>query len=187
MTEKSNVIVYGLASSEDGRLRYIGQTTKGLKRRLFEHKYYAKKLKRLPVQKWICSVHEKGYEIIGWIISPVAILHETEKEAITYYKSQGFNLLNITEGGEGTIGFHHRGRKRPDLAERNRQNKGKPGRKLSPEENGKLQIYRKKAKPYLVERNKTNHPWIGKKHTEETKLKMVEAWKKRHEKKEIHS
>lgn len=183
-----NIIVYGLASSEDGRLRYIGQTVCGLKKRLYEHRYYAKKHKKFPVQKWICSVIDNGFDIIAWIIAPIAILHETEKETIAYYRDLGFDLLNLTDGGEGTIGFScNKGRKRPDLSERNRQNKGKPGRKLSHEENEKLQVYRKMKKPYLVERNKNNHPWIGKKHKEETKLKMVEAWRRRNEKKEIHS
>lgn len=172
MNTEREIIVYGLASSENGRLRYIGQTVNQLKKRINGHICYANKYGKSAIQKWIVSVLDKGFEIIGWIICPKAIWNITEIETIKQYRELGFDLLNLTDGGEGTLGYHHKGRKRPDLAERNRQNTGIKRGKMSPEENERLQQYRKRAKPYVAERNRNTKPWLGKKHTPEQLEKM---------------
>lgn len=160
-------IVYGLYSSRDDELRYIGQTTQSIARRLIQHRSYARR-QQTAVHKWfIREVHE-GFDISIKELACNAVMHVTEQALIAEHKASGARLLNLTDGGEGTIGWRgNKGNKRPDLAERNRLGKGKPnGRPLTPENKAKLIAANKtRDTTYLVVRNKTNHPWIGKKHT----------------------
>jgi len=160
-------IVYGLYSSrEPEAIRYIGQTKNDPRRRLAAHKNYAKH-KTTAVHKWLMREIEDGFDVTMRVLCNEAVLHETEVELIAQYRALGARLLNLTDGGEGTVGWHgNKGNKRPDLAERNRLNAGKPtGRKMSLENKAKLrEANRTRDKSYLVIRNKTNHPWLGKKH-----------------------
>ena len=169
-----NCIVYGLYSSRDpGELRYIGQTTQSPDRRYSQHKNYAKR-KKTAVHNWFLREIENGFEIELRVLVEGAVFNVTETEMIARYRNAGARLLNLTDGGEGTVGWHgNAGKKRPDLAARNMANKGKPGRPLSPENKGKLiAACKTRDTTYLVVRNKTNHPWIGKKHTPEWFEKM---------------
>lgn len=173
-------VVYGLFSSRDNELRYIGQTTLSIKQRFSQHKSYSKK-KKTAVHKWFSREVNEGYDIEMRVLIDDAIMHESEKSMIASHKLAGARLLNHTDGGEGTLGWKgNLGRKRPDLSKRNKENRGKPGHPMSIENETKLRAANKvRDTAYLVERNKTNHPWVGKKHTEETKEKIRAAGKKR--------
>lgn len=105
MSEKQSitVTVYGLSSSEDGELRYIGQTIMSLAKRLSCHIADARKRSNHR-HHWINSVIAAGHQIL---ISPLmknAVLHEAEIETIAKYKALGYRLVNQTAGGEGTMG-----------------------------------------------------------------------------------
>lgn len=172
------VLVYGLHSSRDNSIRYIGQTVQRLSDRLKQHRSYAKK-KQTGVHKWMNREMQEGFEILIVSLVTDAIWNVTEVDLIAQYKQSGNRLLNHTMGGEGTVGFSHSGRKRPDLAERNRMNAGKPtGRQMSEENKAKLIASIKGQKrPWVSERNRNDKVWTGRKHTEETKRKMSEAAK----------
>lgn len=173
------VTVYGLYSTRDNELRYVGQTTGPLKARLSQHKSYAKIRNKTAVHKWVNRELLDGFFIEIRPIQESAVLHETEIALIAQFKASGARLLNLTDGGEGTIGWEgNKGIKRPDVAERNRQAAGKPnGRKNSDEARAKISAaLTGRPKPYMIIRNKTNHPWIGKNHSEDTKEKMRAAW-----------
>jgi len=165
--------LYTLSSSEDGRVRYIGQTTGTLKRRLAAHLCYARKIRRSAVQRWIVSVLERGHQIEISLLAENVEWHEAEIAAIADFRARGFSLLNLTDGGEGTTGFRPKGRKRPDLAARNKANAGKPGRPRMPGETEKLMQYVRGAKrPWVAERNRSKAGQPGHKHTEEHKEYM---------------
>lgn len=173
-------IVYGLYSSRDNELRYIGQTTQDPRRRLSQHRNYAKR-KRTAVHKWFLREMEEGFEVSLGVLCADAVFNETETTLIAKHREDGARLLNLTDGGEGTVGWRgNLGNKRPDLSERNRGNKVWLGRKHGPEARAKMSArLRGRSAPWLAERNKTNHPWVGKRHTPETKARMREAWVRR--------
>ena len=90
------VTVYGLASSEDGKIRYVGQTIRSLGARRRDH------LKaNTPIGVWLRK--HPNHKI--FIIDSDAVLHETERRLIAWYKAHGAHLLNLTEGGEGNHGY----------------------------------------------------------------------------------
>lgn len=168
-------IVYGLYSSrEPEALRYIGQTTQSPTTRLSQHRHYAKR-KQTAVHKWFLREVQEGFLVELRVLHAEAVFNITEQELIAQYRADGARLLNLTDGGQGTLGWcGNIGKKRPDLAERNRLGKGKPnGRPLTSEDRARLIAANKtRDTTYLVIRNKTNHPWIGKKHKPEWFEKM---------------
>lgn len=171
--------VYGLRSSRDKKIRYIGQTVSALRQRLAGHLHSVNRAKT-PVAKWINREIKEGFKIEIFVICEGAILHKTEKWLIRMYKWVGEKLLNVTDGGEGTLGFKHYGRKRPDLAERNRLGAGKPGHKWSDEDRAMFsEKHRGKKCPWNAERNKKHLSWLGRKHTEEEKKKIGLAHKEK--------
>lgn len=169
------VTVYALYSTRDGEVRYVGQTTQQLRLRLAQHRNYAKS-RPSAVHKWMLREQNEGHTVEIKVLLDYATLHTDEISIIEFFKKRGLRLLNLTEGGEGTVGWRgNKGNKRPDLAARNRANAGKPGHPMS-EDNKKKIIasLRGKKRPDLVERNK-KLPWLGKKHSEATKMKQRAA------------
>jgi hypothetical protein len=104
--------VYGLSSSEDGEIRYIGQTTKKGNRRLREHICEAMRGGQWPLCKWIRKVIARGHSIQFVVLVSNAVLNETETQLIAGYRSNGSRLLNCTDGGEGFVGWKPTGEQR---------------------------------------------------------------------------
>lgn len=172
-----NVTVYALKSTRDGEIRYVGQTVQKTKTRLAQHKCDAVKRHITPVHKWIVREIDDGFVIDIFTLESGAQLHTSEISWIAKFRSQGARLLNLTDGGEGTIGWHgNKGNKRPDLAERNCEGKGKPGRASTPEINAKISAALKGRKaPWASERNRSMKGKPGHKHTPESRAKIAAA------------
>ena len=98
-------IVYGLMDMEVGQIRYVGQTTRTMKKRFAEHVEHARQGRKTPVHCWIKSILDRGGEVGIMPIIENAVLHETEVEVIARLKDEGYDLLNVTNGGEGTLGW----------------------------------------------------------------------------------
>lgn len=123
--------IYGLLD-QNNKIKYIGNTKRSLKTRLYAHifnaKYDSDKSKR---NQWIRSCLSNGY------IPKIILIEETEDDGydkeeyyIKYYKSLGYDLVNSTDGGKGikgyklpypmpidqrkAIGFNRIGTKRPE-------------------------------------------------------------------------
>src|SRR3954470_10764603 len=172
--------IYGLSSSRNGELRYIGQTTQAVAARLRQHRSDASRRHATPVQKWIAKEVAGGFVIELTVLQECAVLHVDEIAWIAKHKASGTRLLNLTEGGEGTIGHRHSGRKRPDLADRNRAAKGTPGRPSTAETNAKISAAnRGRKKPWLSERNANAAGLPGHPHTEASRAAISEALKGR--------
>lgn len=104
--------IYTLASTRDlNDIRYIGKTKQTLKRRLQGHLCDAKKARKLGNCKnhnynWINHELQEGYSII---IEELDSLNFNDNEDwkwfeqywISQMKIWGFNLTNLTEGGDG--------------------------------------------------------------------------------------
>lgn len=93
------VVIYGLASSENGQIRYIGQTTKTAEKRFGDHRRNVKRNPHTPVAKWIKSLNERGFHPILVILKNDAVIDDDEIEFIKIFKENGYHLLNISHGG----------------------------------------------------------------------------------------
>ncbi len=98
-------IVYGLASSENGKIRYVGQTTQLLHKRFDSHLNFPKNRRHVYVNKWIASVIRKKFNVICFPIENDAVYSDAEKRWIAWYRSHGARLVNLTDGGEGIYGL----------------------------------------------------------------------------------
>jgi hypothetical protein len=108
-------IVYGYCDP-DGSLRYVGKTVGYLSVRHAQHRIRA--LEKTADGKWKCSIkfynwfrkhlRETGQEPKPFVIEAgVPNLAESEIFYISYFTYIGANLLNLTVGGEGCVGYKH--------------------------------------------------------------------------------
>lgn len=92
--------IYGLFSTKDKIIRYVGQTMLQLKIRLKQHISDALK-KRTDTYKdrWIRKCYENGFEIN--IVPIETVTEENINEREIYWIKKIPNLTNTTSGGEG--------------------------------------------------------------------------------------
>ena len=92
--------IYGLFSSEDNIIRYVGQTKNTLEKRLNEHIYVALKYNgKTHKDNWIRKVYSNGFKVN--IISLEEVDEKNINEKEIYWITQFNNLTNIAEGGIG--------------------------------------------------------------------------------------
>ncbi|HET6959742.1 MAG TPA: GIY-YIG nuclease family protein [Vicinamibacterales bacterium] len=107
-TSVSSKIVYVLHHPSSSRI-YIGQSSKGLKRpRQHGMGCYLRSCAASPRTKWIRALRERGfdYEItVLEVCRSKAELDEAECFYISYFRSLNIPLLNLTDGGDGTVGY----------------------------------------------------------------------------------
>lgn len=106
---KTNSFVYGIRLKHDlsNEIRYVGLTSRGTKR-LKEHLRTYQSISysnyNLPLYKWM----RKHYGHVVFEIleeCPTDDLNLVESKWIHILKERGNRLLNLTEGGNGTIGY----------------------------------------------------------------------------------
>ena len=100
--------IYGLSSSEDGVVRYIGQTKNSLNARLNEHKCDAltRKLKSHKCN-WIRKIYKNGFVLNITLIEETDENHWQDREIywIRKYRNKNDKLVNQLDGGQcGGIG-----------------------------------------------------------------------------------
>lgn len=114
MTEKVTigncelVWIYALCDPVTNAPRYVGKTSKPLLQRLKEHKQLARRKRRLPVQRWMNAVD--GVNLCGAYMrvleaANVSNWAERERHWIAHGRSNGWDLFNLTEGGDGLHGL----------------------------------------------------------------------------------
>lgn len=91
--------------SDASGIRYIGKSNNPL----YRFKVHLKecKLKRTRKEKWIFSLLEKGNKPILEILEEIEDSNWEHAESfwISQFKAWGFNILNGTDGGDGSNGF----------------------------------------------------------------------------------
>lgn len=101
-------LIYGLVDPRDGSLRYIGKSSQGLLRAR-EHNYPS----YLDVDKTYCGNWIRKLQKLKlkytWVViqefEDADILSQAEIHWISYYRSIGFRLTNMTNGGEGSVDY----------------------------------------------------------------------------------
>ena len=148
------MIIYGLIDGNTLELRYVGQTIKTPEARLTKH-YHSNRNPHL--YNWLRSTN---VNVVVLERDPVD-LDEAERRWISDMRAQGALLLNITDGGGGTLGHQH------TPATRIKMSIAKRGVKRCPP------TVEVRAKISAGMRGKQN--MLGRKHTTETKIKMSAA------------
>lgn len=125
----------------DSKHVYVGKSCSGMKRPK-EHGAvgYMKRNKNYPVVRWIEKLRLSGkiYEIaVVEDFVTASDLAETEKFYIAYFRSLGISLLNLTDGGDGTLGAKASAEKRKKLADaaRNISSETREKRSISAKKN----------------------------------------------------
>jgi len=128
-----NVFIYYL-SDNNGDIRYVGKTKQFLEQRLYAHIIECKTERKSHKISWIKSLLNKDERPIINIIDEV--LEEEwefwEEYWISQFKSWGFNLTNLTKGGQGGSGYKHTDDSKKKMR------KSKLGTKLSDEQRKKI-------------------------------------------------
>lgn len=100
------VKIYTLKHPDTLEIRYVGKTVRSLSRRLGNHIANAKGNKHNKhLSNWILSILSLGKRPLIELIEEVdnSIWQERER----YWISQYPNLINLTDGGDGCLGFLH--------------------------------------------------------------------------------
>lgn len=116
MTERQ-CVVYGLTDTRRYGIRYVGQTIVTPRRRFSAHVTAARSGKKSPLYNWMRKVWSDGGDVRFVVLCPWAHWAETEVKLIAMYKRMGFDLLNMTEGGDGALGYQHTAEHRARLSE----------------------------------------------------------------------
>lgn len=102
------MFVYGLYCPVTGELRYIGQTTKPIEKRLGQHLEKYQLLKRTHKNHWINKLLAQGLKPIISTLQTLNNREDLDKAEfywIRFFKEQGCDLTNRRDGGIGTNNF----------------------------------------------------------------------------------
>ena len=106
MVDTRRVKIYVLKHPDTLEIRYVGKTVRSLSKRLGNHIANAKGNKHNKhLSNWIINILNTGKRPIIELIEECdnSVWEEREK----YWISQYTNLINLTEGGDGCVGFIH--------------------------------------------------------------------------------
>lgn len=187
MLEDGFVMIYGLYDPRSDKLRYIGKTN-DFELRLWQHINDAKNGQRTHKSSWIRSLLKinliPAIKLLGY--STINSWKEDEKAWIEKAKKEGTDLTNLTDGGDGLIGYNHSEETKRKISDHNKRVGKTPpsqkGRKQSPEHIRKRVEARKnkdnyghsdKVKKKISQnrkgKNMGNTHTLGRKHTKEWK------------------
>lgn len=125
-------LIYGLVDPETHQLRYVGKSCQGLKRaRAHAYPGYLSRDKSY-CGNWIRSLLSKGlrYKIVVFqAFDDADILFDAERFWISYFRSIGHSLTNLTNGGEGASGRKVSNETRAKMRLANLGNKNALGKK----------------------------------------------------------
>ncbi len=96
--------VYGLYSTRDNRVRYVGQTTGLPEWRMGRHRADARAGKTSAVAVWMRKEIEAGFDVAMQVIVEAGTLNETEILVIAAMRAEGRDLLNVNAGGRCKAG-----------------------------------------------------------------------------------
>ena len=152
--------------SEDGGIRYVGQTTNP-KTRLSKHVYLSKVKNQLNHKEaWIRSLLNRGEKPKMTVLYADNTLEDsnyTEQFFIRFFREQGLPLTNLTDGGDGCLGYKHKKEAKAKVSRANKGNKYNLGNKLSEETKKKISESQKRRMTPRMRDILRSHN-LGKKH-----------------------
>lgn len=168
MTATVTTTIYMLSDPNTGRVRYVGKTIKGWRQRLSLHLVQAQRL-RHHCANWIRSLGVRPTlttleEIVGSLEDGA----KAERMWIAHLRSEGCNLTNLTDGGEGMCGY------RPTAEVRARIGASQTGKRLSDETKAKISLANRGRRHSLETRQRMSASRIGLKYGPETRAKHAQ-------------
>lgn len=159
-------LVYALvARSNPNEIRYIGKTEdKTPNKRLYSHIWESRDLSnRIYKCNWIRKVLSEGDEVLAIVVETCLSFNESNLREIYYishYRQLGHRLTNLTDGGEGALGYSR------THSEATRQ-------KIRDAATGRVPSKATRAK---ISEAKTGHKYnVGRIHTEKSRANMRDA------------
>ena len=174
---------------------YIGKTVGKLSNRKYHHLYDASHKDNTYFHN---TIRKYGKENFLWEIvdscNTANDLSELEKHYIKLYNCVRPDGMNLTFGGDGTLGCKQslKNKKKASIrmmGENNPNRKNSPwnkGQTLSKEITNNMSLAQKNRPPESFKRGEEHH-WFGKKHTEETKELMRKSALERENKKRMEA
>lgn len=104
--ELKTAFIYFLRDPRTGKIRYVGWTY-DTKRRFRMHLRDSLKNRHTHKEYWICSLLQDGFKPILQIVEEVVNYLEREIYWISKLRSDGHDLVNSTDGGDGSIGLKY--------------------------------------------------------------------------------
>lgn len=95
-------VVYGLCRSDNPNIRYVGQTFRPPEQRLAQHVRLAAKGRKSPLSSWIRKAHRESADVACIILDANARWNLSERVWIAKLRGEGSDLLNLTDGGQGS-------------------------------------------------------------------------------------
>lgn len=151
-------LIYGLVDPRTKLVRYVGQSSSGLRRPRHHANPSQLKSKRTHRSSWIKSLQAIGlrYEIaVLEVFASEAPLNDAEQWWIAYGRACGWDLTNHTDGGDGTRGLVFSVTHRQRLSDAHR------GRTLSADHRARISIgitgrpASQRVRESLAQRNRT--------------------------------
>ncbi len=125
--------IYALRE-KNGPIRYVGKTVGPLLSRLKSHKREAVKNAATHKDRWIKQQIKASNEIEIFALEVCdADWQSREQFWIREGRLKGWPLTNISDGGDGPVGYHHSIEARRKISEANRGTHKRAGKKLTPE------------------------------------------------------
>lgn len=178
--------IYRLIDPRTSRARYIGKTIQKPSDRLAAHIRSAKRGTDSYRDRWIRVLLKNNLKPIIEIIETVTDnWAEREKYWICHYRSMGYKLTNVTDGGEGLAGHKFSKKHRARIAAAQIGNKRGLGHKFPPEFGEQIRERMLKNNPMKdhdfseEHRRKLGEAHRGLKKSEETKEKIRKSTIKR--------
>jgi group I intron endonuclease len=176
-----NGTIYAIKLIGSNEYRYVGLSVQP-EVRFRQHINSTKNGKTLPINNFIKKYGENNVEWIELEVLPENKLKRAEQKWILKLKSEGHNLLNLTDGGEGIFGFRHSEEQKQKWSEMRRgsitgdknPNYGKFGK----DHPAYGRVLSEETKQRLSQnKSGTGNPNYGKKISDETKQKMSDSQK----------
>lgn len=169
------VLIYTLSDPRTGDVRYVGKTIKNLKDRLNLHLWYAKKGNKTHRCNWVRLLFSLGLSPVISEIERIDLRKEwaeRERYWIAFYKSNGADLTNAADGGEGMHGHRHTAEEKAKISAKNR------GRVITQEWRDKISMANKGRIHSPEARKKVSEAGKGRRASEQTLVRMSLAQKK---------
>ena len=99
-------VVYGLYDPRTKAIRYIGQTVRSARQRLYGHLGDAKRHEHTHVARWIADLASVGLRPTVEVLErchSAEVLGDRERYWIALARERGESLTNITDGGDGGV------------------------------------------------------------------------------------
>lgn len=175
----SNYLIYGLLDPRNREVRYVGKSCSGLRR---PNRHRRPCELRTPTYKnrWVLALAGLGLKPEVQILEDVGSpdgLCERERWWIAKFREDGARLTNLTDGGEGSLGYKRSEAFKKKMSALLRGNKRALGFKQTPESKEKIRLSRVGKKASIETRMKLSLSHSGKRDSQETieKKRAVQA------------